>query len=344
MTGVSPRGAVIQANKETQRLAFTVINSPLEINSKNPTMDEERSNKVAPPPFNDAHADVILRSSDHVDFQVYRIILTNASQVFRDMFAVPQPTGGRDAGAPIIEMAEDEASLDVMLRCCYPGLAPTITSTAQAAQILRWTDKFGLYGIAERVGREFEEFGEIESKPVEAFALACQYRWRGVAVRAAKASLKLSADELIEQQADAALSAITGKEYQVLFQYHRSCRVVCRDLTRYTAWIPRDINCFDKHAHTTCGDTKKIGSLSFARWWCVYMQEMGHDFMQEGPATVHTMGCHLEAAIRGMGASSCGACKSVKMCLNFVKFAQWLQSEIDVFYRWHYNYPSEIWQ
>ncbi|KAI0272559.1 hypothetical protein BC834DRAFT_857294 [Gloeopeniophorella convolvens] len=37
------------------------------------------------PPFDDADADIILRSTDNVDFRVYSVILSKASAVFRDL-------------------------------------------------------------------------------------------------------------------------------------------------------------------------------------------------------------------------------------------------------------------
>lgn len=54
---------------------------------------EEKQDKVhnADPPFDKASADCILRSADqaHVDFRVYRLVLSLASSVFESMFSLP---------------------------------------------------------------------------------------------------------------------------------------------------------------------------------------------------------------------------------------------------------------
>ncbi|ETW75378.1 hypothetical protein HETIRDRAFT_456000 [Heterobasidion irregulare TC 32-1] len=42
-------------------------------------------------PFDEPHADVILRSSDNTDFRVYENILSLASPFFRELFSLPQP-------------------------------------------------------------------------------------------------------------------------------------------------------------------------------------------------------------------------------------------------------------
>ncbi|KAH9066765.1 hypothetical protein EDB87DRAFT_1588082 [Lactarius vividus] len=43
------------------------------------------------PPFDGPDSDTILRSSDQVDFYVYRIILSKSSPFFKSMLSLPQP-------------------------------------------------------------------------------------------------------------------------------------------------------------------------------------------------------------------------------------------------------------
>jgi len=50
-------------------------------------------------PFDDPKADVILRSSDNVDFRCYKLLLAFASpSFFEGMFNLPQPTGDHVMG------------------------------------------------------------------------------------------------------------------------------------------------------------------------------------------------------------------------------------------------------
>ena len=69
--------------------------------------------------FADADADIILRSSDNVDFLVHRLILSKASPVFSDILTIPSSTSHSDGGGkppnidelkdgiPIVHMAEN---------------------------------------------------------------------------------------------------------------------------------------------------------------------------------------------------------------------------------------------
>lgn len=87
-----------------------------------------RDQEKAFPP--DPDADVILRSSDSVDFPVRRTVLADVSAFFKQMFSLPQgaspdlsPEGtSKDAELPVIPVAEDGKTLSLFLRCAS-GLA-----------------------------------------------------------------------------------------------------------------------------------------------------------------------------------------------------------------------------
>ena len=65
----------------------------------------------APAPFDDHAADLILRSSDDVDFRVHRLVLILASSTLQSLFTIPQPTSAAPDssemtkdGKPIVHM------------------------------------------------------------------------------------------------------------------------------------------------------------------------------------------------------------------------------------------------
>ncbi|KAI1785696.1 hypothetical protein LXA43DRAFT_1099968 [Ganoderma leucocontextum] len=77
---------------------------------------------TAPCPFDQDDADIILRTSDHVDYLVHSVILIQASLFFRTMFSLPQPqrapsppqsphTICQNSGRPVIEMEESKFSV-----------------------------------------------------------------------------------------------------------------------------------------------------------------------------------------------------------------------------------------
>ena len=72
---------------------------------------------VVSPPFDaDSVGDCIIQSSDGVQFKVVRAILTLASDVFTDMFGLPQPQDkSSDSITPIIVVTEDSLTLHALL-------------------------------------------------------------------------------------------------------------------------------------------------------------------------------------------------------------------------------------
>ena len=75
-------------------------------------------------PFDHAKADVILRSSDNVDFRVFKLFLSLASPFFATLFDIPRYTEVGDQevkdGLAVVHVTEDSKTLDALLRFCYP--------------------------------------------------------------------------------------------------------------------------------------------------------------------------------------------------------------------------------
>ena len=71
-------------------------------------------------------ADIILRSSDLVDFRVHKSVLVASSPFFKDMFSLPQPQNGAVPKAlPTVQLSEDADTLDSLISMLYP-VAPQI--------------------------------------------------------------------------------------------------------------------------------------------------------------------------------------------------------------------------
>lgn len=70
--------------------------------------------------FNDSDADVILRSSDSLNFPVRKSILSEVSTFFKDMFSLPQAETVDASIGPveldIVPVAEDRDALYLFIR------------------------------------------------------------------------------------------------------------------------------------------------------------------------------------------------------------------------------------
>ena len=82
---------------------------------------------TSPPKYsNMPEADIILRSSDHVDFHVNRSALIASSPFFRDMFSLPQPRNDAVPEAlPVVHLSENAETLNSLISMLY-AVAPEI--------------------------------------------------------------------------------------------------------------------------------------------------------------------------------------------------------------------------
>jgi hypothetical protein len=74
-----------------------------------------------PEPFNIPDANIIIRSSDLVDFRVHKSVLAMVSPFFTDLLSLPQPSDGESVdGVPVVQMSEDSELLNSLVSILYP--------------------------------------------------------------------------------------------------------------------------------------------------------------------------------------------------------------------------------
>ncbi|KAJ7115323.1 hypothetical protein C8R44DRAFT_794465 [Mycena epipterygia] len=218
--------------------------------------------------------DVILRSSDGVDFRVHRVVLSLTSPVFKDMFTVPQPDSEPDV--PIITMAESEALLDLMLRFWYPGTEPTVNSLQELHDVLAvLISKFDIQSAAATGKRFLRDY--LPTEPVAVFAIASAHGWADVAKAAARQSLKLPL-RVLDYDAPLALNYITAGAYHNLLKFHYRCGVAAKDTTESLRWVVADHYTWFTCTHCAAHKAHWYfdGSLGLVRLWFIdYLAAMG---------------------------------------------------------------------
>lgn len=155
---------------------------------------DHSESKTAPPPFNKPDADLIIRSSDSVDFHVRKSILEEVSPIFKDMMTVPQPprlpfassTPQALDDAPIVVLPEDSSTLSNLLQFCYPVVAPTI-GIENMLRVRNAADKYMMDGPLAMVERELASL--VESDPYRVYMIASLCRLEDVTRKAAKQTL-----------------------------------------------------------------------------------------------------------------------------------------------------------
>jgi hypothetical protein len=79
--------------------------------------------------FNVSDANLIIRSSDFVDFRVHKSVLAMTSPFFKDLLSLPQPLDSETInGLPVVQMSESSELLNSLISLIYP--IPTVVPNA----------------------------------------------------------------------------------------------------------------------------------------------------------------------------------------------------------------------
>jgi hypothetical protein len=82
-----------------------------------------------PETFDVSDANLIIQSSDLVDFRVHKTVLAMASPFFRDLLSSPQPFDSDSVdGLPVIKLSEGSELLISLVSLLYP--VPTVIPTS----------------------------------------------------------------------------------------------------------------------------------------------------------------------------------------------------------------------
>ncbi|KAI0694548.1 hypothetical protein C8T65DRAFT_744306 [Cerioporus squamosus] len=113
--------------------------------------------RPAGPPFNESTADIAICSSDDVAFKLHRVILCIASEFFKDMLSLPQPSSGEPGcsgelggfeGHPLVHVSEQSVVLERLFRLCYPVDDPPLQTIGEVRSTLEAAMK---YQMAEAI-------------------------------------------------------------------------------------------------------------------------------------------------------------------------------------------------
>ncbi|KAI0366967.1 hypothetical protein BV20DRAFT_981588 [Pilatotrama ljubarskyi] len=155
----------------------------------------------APHPFNQASADIILRTCDRVDFHVHSPILAQASPFFADMLALPQPPPNSasdlssETTTPVVDVSEDSETLELLLRLLYPIAKPKMEDPRRMVPVLKAATKYDMEWPVQIMSERLVTV--IPRSPLQAWAAACRAGLEDVARQAAEA---LEASDAAKQQ------------------------------------------------------------------------------------------------------------------------------------------------
>ena len=192
-------------------------------------------------PFDHAKADIILRSSDNIDFRVFKLFLSLASPFFETLFNIPQPdeeNGGQEIkdGLVVIPVTEDSKTLDALLRFCYPcTLAddPSLEVLKDAMDVLEVARKYSLDVIETKARKAIVNPKFLEAEPLRCFAIAHRGRLREETLLAAKSTLMQPLIPSWFQEVE----LISATDLLSLLTYPKNCGEAVYALKLNVSWI-----------------------------------------------------------------------------------------------------------
>ena len=298
-------------------------------------------------PFDHPKADVILRSSDNVDFRVFRLFLSLASPVFEALFDIPQPTklsGDQEVrdGLAVIPVSEDSKTLDMLLRFCYPcTLAedPSLDVLKDAMDVLDAAMKYSLDVIEKRARQAISSPKILEAAPLQCFAIAHRGHLREETLLAAKHTLTQPLIPSWFQE----IELISASALLSLLTYHNRCGDAVYALRLDLSWIkshygssqacswlspPQAISNQQQYQYcnycgtnrpinvnntTTCGCARVVGTAKYMLFDAQVLQ-WWEDFMEETFTALRDKPCKstvqacAEKTVQAVKAQNCQAC------------------------------------
>jgi BTB/POZ domain len=138
--------------------------------------------ETLPPPrnLNLRDADVILQSSDHVNFRVHKAVLAASSPFFNDMFSLAQPADDEIVdGFPVVRLSENAEVLHSLITVLYPIPSAIPYSYDKVLDLLAALQKYDMVAVQSSVRAEVSRktyMTLIGTGSFHAYAIACSKR------------------------------------------------------------------------------------------------------------------------------------------------------------------------
>ncbi|KZV61143.1 hypothetical protein PENSPDRAFT_693679 [Peniophora sp. CONT] len=197
--------------------------------------------------FTNMDADIIVRSSDTVDFKVHKVLLTKLFHSFQDMLGAPMVGAGNaqttHEGLPVVPLTETSEVLEHLLRLLYPVPFPDLSGNWDALLSLcvamdKYSAKFYPLAIAHALLQAAKSPGG--PGPGSVYVLACRHpSLNDLLLDVAKLSLRHTPSlDVVPKELFSGMSAI---QYHALIDYQNRCRKAAEDATlpnTIVEWLP----------------------------------------------------------------------------------------------------------
>jgi len=166
-------------------------------------------------------ADLIIQSSDSVKFCIYKSILASASQFFKDMFLLPQPSDEIVDGLPVLHMSEDAELIWALITMLYHIPSEIPVAYDRALSLLAACQKYDMPAVQSSVRAEISYRKLTAQTGDQAF---CAY---AIATRNG-------------------LSPKTNTAAHLTLNYPMTFETIGSGLPKFEGWVLRDLSTFQR--------------------------------------------------------------------------------------------------
>ena len=188
--------------------------------SETPMPVEQTDILMVPAPFDrpSAHANIVIRSGDNVDFYIIEELITAASMKLGMLLHDTRDKCAKTRdGYRILTLPEPAQVLLPLLLLTYPGVSPHLADWKLLTAVLETAYKYELVRAAELSKRAWVH--EIASEPLRSYFVAARQGWEAEARLAAKHALLSPTDAYVPE-----METVPAGCYDRLLRYRQRCR------------------------------------------------------------------------------------------------------------------------
>ncbi|KAJ8480844.1 hypothetical protein ONZ45_g15513 [Pleurotus djamor] len=299
--------------------------------------------KVADPPFDDPSSGITLRTSDGFDFYVHEAILSTASPVLKQKLSVHKVGFSYVDSENQVHLANktfmvsiDSATLDRILRFCYPVPRPEIEDEVQLLEICRFADEYKLEGVMEAMEDEYIRLVYNEKEPLVEYAMGVMHSWAKLTSLAIRASLGHTANNLLRQgtanSTHYAVRVLSQADYHRFLQFHFVCRErISRIFLSFHSLEVWDVMKADKALTPHSCQFGRWGKSHavFPAWLIEWGGMMGNAIIRGAPYPDLKL-AQRERQLRSMSCrGTCAACDDIQRNLTMTRLVHMMDDVIE---------------
>ncbi|KAI0738449.1 hypothetical protein C8Q80DRAFT_1275452 [Daedaleopsis nitida] len=280
--------------------------------------------RVAPYPFDLAEAEVVLVTSDSVEFRVFQQILALCSPVLSARAKDLPPS------APsTIDVSEHSRIFSILLQLSYPTAEPRLEDLLDISAALAAAEKYEMQRASQVLRAVLASRRDSPSEDsTTLYAIASRFGMRELAVAAAKRTLRTEIMRASASISDLDALGVSAGCFYRLLDYHRRCRAAVRSIFNFDNsgdWIDYEMS---TQLHSCCRSA--FGSAPRTPcWFNVYMQRVGaEEWPKSASATDSAL---LQSVLEATPESgySCGYCLDVQSVFVLIRFSKYVAETMD---------------